>query len=316
VCTEKSGSSRRSTRHIGGRLSLRLDALVYWLDLGGSPFFAPNGSGRVGCRRENRGQSHVLSHHMDDETYIIKPKDPSAIVRLQDPTVVEQLLENPPAVLAELLAGWFSVGNGFMAAAGCRIAQAAFKGRVFEQFAREFNHLRQKGKIPDDFMKKKNGEKSWVELLTILDEEIPDEDRLEALNAMFYSVNKIGVTDGERIANYQLFQIAKRLTASQLLLLKVAHERATELEFKELSNMGARGWLEMASRRLGHEITGLVEQDERVLMQNGLLTGRSWADESGINDGKGRLTSLAFKFCENLKTYRTVLADTGEESGS
>jgi hypothetical protein len=250
---------------------------------------------------------------MDDESYIIKPKDPSAIVRLQDPTVIEQLLENPPAVLAELLAGWFSVGNGFMAAAGCRIAQAAFKGRVFEQFGREFKQLRDKGKIPDDFMKKKNGEKSRVELLTILDEEIPDEDRLEALSAMFYSVNKIGAADGEKIANYQLFQIAKSMTSSQLLLVKVAHERATEEGFKP-ANLGANVWLEMAAQRLGHGIIGLVEQDERVLIQNGLLTGRSYSDGSGINDGNGRLTAL-FKFCENLKTYRTDLAQTMEQGG-
>lgn len=254
-----------------------------------------------------KGQKENGSNDMDDGTHIIKPKDPSAIFRLQDPTVIEQLLENPPAVLAEVLAGWFAVGNGFMVAAGCRIAQAAFKARVFQQFATEFNDLRKKGKISDDFMKRKNGEKSWVELLTILDEEIPDEDRLEALNAMFYSVNKIGVTDGERIANYQLFQIAKRLTSGQLLLLRVAHERATEKDFKPVANLSTIGWLEMASQRLGHKITGLVEQDERVLMQNGLLTGRTWSDESGINDGYGRLTPLAFEFCKNLKTYRTDL---------
>jgi DNA-binding transcriptional regulator of glucitol operon len=242
-----------------------------------------------------------------DETRILKPKDPSTIVKLQDPTVIEQLLENPPAVLAELLAGWFSVGNGFMAAAGCRIAQAAFKGRVFEQFGREFKQLRDKGKIPDDFMKGKYGEKSWVELITTLDEEIPDEDRLKALSAMFYSVNKLNLTDGEKIANYQLFQIAKRLTSGQLLLLKVAHERTTEKGFTPDSPSSANVWLETLARRLGHQIMGLVEQDERVLMQNGLLTGRQWSDESGINDNNGRLTSLAFKFCENLKTYRTDL---------
>jgi hypothetical protein len=65
---------------------------------------------------------------VDDETYIISPKDPASIVKLQDPVVIEQLLENPPAILAEILAGWFSTGNGFLAPAGCRIAQAAFKG--------------------------------------------------------------------------------------------------------------------------------------------------------------------------------------------
>jgi hypothetical protein len=171
----------------------------------------------------------------------------------------------------------------------------------------EFSYLRQRGKIPDNFKEKKYGHKSWIELLTTLDEDTPDEDRLEALKAMFYSVNKINVTDGERIANYQLFQIAKRLTSSQLLLLKVAHERAMEKEFKPQDNLGAKDWLQIASVRLGHTITGLIEQDERVLMQNGLLTGRSWSDESGINDENGRLTPLAFKFCENLRTYNSDL---------
>jgi hypothetical protein len=124
---------------------------------------------------------------------------------------------------------------------------------------------------------------------------------------MFYSVNKINVTDGEKIANYQLFQIAKKLTSGQLLLLKVAHERATEDGFRQLPNVSANGWLEAISRRLGHQIRGLVEQDERVLIHNGLLTGRYLPDESGVNDASGRLTSVAFKFCENLKTYRTDL---------
>jgi hypothetical protein len=243
-----------------------------------------------------------------DEGYILKPTDPSAIVRLQDPTVIQQLLERSLAVIAESLAAYFSVGNGFWAAAGTRLAQAALKGRVFQQFEREFRYLSDQGKIPDDFAEKKYGYKSWVELLTTLDEEIPDEDRLEALGAMFYSVNKIGVTDGEKIANYQLFQIAKRLTSSQLLLLKVAHERATDSGFAPDSRSSANVGLEMASQRLGHTILGLVEQDERVLMQNGLLTGRTFSGDS-INDTNGRLTPLAFKFCENLKTYRTDLAD-------
>lgn len=249
---------------------------------------------------------------MDEGSYIIKPKDPSAIVRLQDPTVIEEILENPLPVLAEIVTGYIETGNGFWAGFGARLAQAALKGRVFEQFGSEFKQLRDKGKIPDDFAEKKYGYKSWVELLTVLDEEVPDDDRLEALNAMFYSVNKIGVTDGEKIANYQLFQIAKRLTSGQLLLLKAAHGRATEKDFKPDSNIGAKRWLEMAARRLGHQIAGLVEQDERVLIQNGLLTGRFLPDESAVNDGNGRLTPLAFKFCENLKTYRTDLDAAGE----
>jgi hypothetical protein len=94
---------------------------------------------------------------MDDGSYIIKPKDPSAIVRLQDPTVIEQILESPLPVLAEIITGYIQTGNGFWAGFGARLAQAALKGRVFEQFGREFKQLRDKGKIPDDFADKGYG---------------------------------------------------------------------------------------------------------------------------------------------------------------
>ena len=96
-----------------------------------------------------------------DESFIIQPKDgPSAIVRLQDPTVIEQILESPPAVFAELVTAYVATGNGFWAGLGCRLVQAAFKGRVFQQFAQEFKHLRETGAIPDDFAEKKYGAKT------------------------------------------------------------------------------------------------------------------------------------------------------------
>jgi hypothetical protein len=240
----------------------------------------------------------------NDESYILKRRDLAEIIRLEDAGALEEFLDQPLTAIAEattaLLPGMFAPAVG-------RIVQGALRAKIFEQVGREVRQLREKGRIPDDFAAKKYGFKSWVELLTIIDEDMPDEDRLEALKAMFYSVNKVNITDGERIASYQLFQVAKKLTSSQLLLLKVAHDRATESGFAPQAQMSASGWLHAVSQRLGHQIMGLVEQDERVLMQYGMLTGRSWSDESGINDGDGRLTLLAFKFCENLQTYKTEL---------
>jgi hypothetical protein len=127
------------------------------------------------------------------------------------------------------------------------------------------------------------------------------------MKAMFLAANRINATDGESIAAYQLFQIAKRLASGQLLLLTTAHARALQSGFAPGSRGSASIWLDTAARQLGHGISGLVEQDERVLIQNGLLTGRTWTDESGINDTNGRLTPLAFKFCENLQTYNTEM---------
>ena len=84
--------------------------------------------------------------------------------------------------------------------------QGALKAKLFEQLSREIKDLRDKGKIPDDFAEERNGFQSWVELMTIIDEESPDPERLAALKAMFYAVNKVNAEDSERILAYQLFQ--------------------------------------------------------------------------------------------------------------
>jgi hypothetical protein len=242
-----------------------------------------------------------------DETLILSPKDPSLIVKLQDPTTIEQLLENPPAALAEMLAGWFASGNGFIAAAGCRIVQAVFKGEVFKQFATELNYLRSKGKIPDNFKEKKYGQKSWVELLTILDEEVPDEDRLEALKAMFYSINKINASDGERIVAYQLFSIARQLSSGQLLYLKASYELLKAKDFRSAGTLDSRQWLAKVGKNIGHQVLGLLDRDDRALVKHGLLTARLHPDGSGIGENNAHMTDLGIKFCENIETYHTDL---------
>ncbi len=139
----------------------------------------------------------------DDESYIIKPKDPQAIVKLQDPSVIERLLDEPAAVLAGVVSEYIKSRNGYFATVGTRLVQA----RLFQQLGREIDDLRAKGKLPKDFSENPNGYKSWVELLTILDEESPDAERLEALKAMFYGVNQVAITDQERILQYQLSMV-------------------------------------------------------------------------------------------------------------
>lgn len=250
----------------------------------------------------------------DDGSYITKPTDPTAIVKLQDPTVIEQLLKEPLTVIAEVTAGLIASGNGFYAGAGVRLAQAALKARVFQQFAKEFKDLRDKGRIPDDFTEKKNGYSSWVELLTILDEEPTDEDRLEALKAMFFAVNKVDVDDGQRIVNYQLFQIAKRLTSGELLLLK-AVKKASE---NGVFNPGdSRAALELWAGKItgqmgGYSLIALVLTNAEGLEREGLLNvkeaeqGRPTIGGAGnyiVNTNNARLTDLGKRFCENIRDY-------------
>jgi hypothetical protein len=243
----------------------------------------------------------------DGQSIVVVPKDSADVARLELATELERVLQQGVTPIVETITGLFASGKWGAAAVGGHIVQGALKYKLFQQVAKEIEDLRAKGKIAPDFAEKKYAFNSWVELFTIIDNETPDEDRLDALKAMFYSVNKIDVTDGERIANYQLFQIAKRLTSGQLLLLKAAYERASDKGFQPVN--ATNHWMEQLSNRLGHDVIGLVEQDERVLMSSGLLTGRQWPDESGVRDVDGRLPTLARRFRRNIETYHMDLSE-------
>jgi hypothetical protein len=147
-----------------------------------------------------------------DSNFIVRKRDYADICQLQKATVAEQFLEEPITVIAESVSGWLKLGTKETMLAVPRVALAALKGNAFEQFGREFDNLRKSGRIPDDYAEKKYGYSSLAELLAEIDSNPSDEDRLEALKAMFYSVNRVDAKDGERVAAYQLFQLAKKLT--------------------------------------------------------------------------------------------------------
>jgi hypothetical protein len=224
-------------------------------------------------------------------SFIVRKRDYADICQLQKATVAEQFLEEPITVIAESISGWLKLGTKETMLAVPRVALAALKGSAFEQFGREFDNLRKSGRIPDNHAEKKYGYSSLAELLAEIDSNPNDEDRLETLKAMFYSVNKVSATDGERVAAYQLFQLAKKLTGGQLLLLRAAELRFRSPDFKPISS--TRDWLGGVANLLGHGIIALVEQDEKVLMENNLLSGRQFSDGSGVSDSNGRLTDFS-----------------------
>ena len=237
----------------------------------------------------------------EDPTYIVRRRDYADICKLEKATVAEQFLEEPLTVIAECVSGWLHRGTKESVLAVPRVAVAALKGKAFEQFGREFEKWRESGRVPDNYAEKKYGYSSLAELLAEIDSNPTDEDRLEALKAMFLATNKSNATDGERAANYQLFQIAKRLTSGQLLLLHAAHRRALA---GAPPVTATNNWLAALAKEMGHDVVGLVDQDEKILVANGLLTERVWADGSGVRDDKSRLTDLAFRFCANIESYR------------
>jgi hypothetical protein len=240
----------------------------------------------------------------EKETFVVKKRDVADIIQLRDPDALEIFLSDPIPVISRAIIEFMSHGPVALIGPGVRIVQGALRGELFQQAAKEVKDLQEKGKIDKNFEQRKYGFQSWVELLTVIDEDTPDEDRLDAMKAMFYSANRVNATDGDQILGYQLFQIAKRLSSNELLVLKSAYELSRRRPMP--SSAGFIDWARGVSGHLGHNVVSLIEHADRALVDNQLLSERTLPDRSGIlYPDKWRLTDLGIKFCENIERYQT-----------
>lgn len=228
-------------------------------------------------------------------SFITQPRDYTDIIHLQPSTVIEEFLDKPLSLM-ELVTGALGLKLQDGIVAGGRLIQALFRGQVYEQLHDELRALREAGKISDESLKNKYGRKSWVDLMSIIDEDSPDEDRLDALKAAFYGLNKVGLDEKERVMAYQLWQAAKKLESGDVLLLKTFYERNDNFGeithgqwLEQLASISALGDVELIQLHM----TRLVEF--RLLVQT----------PSGMNRNKAQLSSLGRRLYANLQTYKT-----------
>jgi hypothetical protein len=262
-----------------------------------------------------------MSKEKEGESIVLKPREPfSDMILSQNKDELARFMDQPLTAIAETITGALAAGPQAWTVMTGHIVQGMLKGKLFEHVGGEIKELRDKGKIAEDFAEQKYGFKSWVELLKTIDDEAPDEDKLGALKAMFYAVNKLGIEDSERILNYQLFQIAKELTSGQLLLLKVVFEAYNTRLYAQSEKVLLSGWAQGMADRLGHKVSSLVVRDQVALVNQGLLSARIdispgayQPEQHWVDKQNARITDLGIKFCENLKTYELVKVEMDSE---
>ena len=81
---------------------------------------------------------------------------------------------------------------------GAGLCKELSNSSFFSRCPKKSKSCVRKEKSPTSLPRRSDAFNSWVELFTVIDNETPDEDRLEALKAMFYSVNKINATEGRK----------------------------------------------------------------------------------------------------------------------
>lgn len=242
------------------------------------------------------------------ESIVQVPRNYPDVAGVRLETEFEKFLENPTTQSMEVITGLIALGTRQGLVAVGRIAQAVFKGKMYEQMAEEWRQLRKAGKMPENIGREKRGLYTWAELMKIIDDDCPDEDRLEALKAAFYGVNRVKEGDSEKILEYQLWQITKELTSGDVLLLKAIHERVNTPQGNK-----ANEWEKNIADQTGFGLVELVQRHEKHLVDLLLLTKRGGYDNNAISVTNNRLTYLGVQLCKNIEQYRLDLNSSFSE---
>jgi len=127
------------------------------------------------------------------------------------------------------------------------------------------------------------------------------------VKALFYSIIDKKAPVGSDILRYQLFRICKKLSSSQLLTIRACYE----LRKRMFSTETAESWLSEVAKEVGHNSKGLIENDETILEQEKLISGRTYSDKSGVRGQNARLTDLGIALVESILNYENF-ADNKE----
>lgn len=243
-----------------------------------------------------------------ETSYVLVARDYADIAHLENPSVIERVLSRSRSEKVAYVSALITSGVSRLALAGPKVAMAAMAVEALTDFGREVSAWINSGKIPEDFSARPSGYQSWVELLQEIDSNPVDADRLRAMKAMFLAANRINATDGESILAYQLFQIAKSLSSSQLLLLRSVYQGYLEYARgpRTGGSISTLQWRELVAHRLGHKLTALIERDESRLVEHGLIAPWIRPDELQVPLMDGRMTDAGIRFCQNLETYQST----------
>lgn len=244
-------------------------------------------------------------------SYVLAARDYADIAHLENPSVIERVLSRSRSELTAYIGDLLQSGVPRYVLAGPKVAFTAMAVEALSDLWREVSAWRKAGTFPEDFAGRESGRQTLVELLVEIDSNPIDAERLKAMKAMFLAANKIDATDErESILAYQLFQIAKTLKSGQLLLLAACYAAFRSGNFQRNETMPAATWTSKMANNVGHGLTALVEQDEKVLIGSGLLNARRNM-ELQVSEHNARLTDLGIKFCQNLDEYHVAVDSMG-----
>lgn len=186
--------------------------------------------------------------------------------------------------------------------------------RMISRFLNEYQDRKNKNEVKSDSFLTDRPISSFIDLIKFVGQEIPDEERMKAIKSIFfYGVNK-NATEQDEILAFEFLQTAKKLSGTEILILKANFElvlgKIADAVSKENLGDAQRNrsvWKRVVAKQMGYgELHAMVTKYERNLESLGLISPRS--DDTRFSDTfeptqKYRLTEMGYKFCEFMTKY-------------
>jgi hypothetical protein len=175
-------------------------------------------------------------------------------------------------------------------------------------FLKEWEKYREKGRIPDDYIKTEQHKECLLEILDYLDKALPDEITFSVLKKIFIVASTEKVTTRESLLPQHYIRIVRKLSPGAILILNTTYLIAKKgLTKEQMINRSASLWLNKIAEESGLLYPELVETYEDELIKYNLITDRQHSSRSDIIYGNhNRLTGLGLNLCTYIENYEDL----------
>jgi len=182
--------------------------------------------------------------------------------------------------------------------------QGLIKFEFFEEFLKEWNKMRDKGKIKVDYQQSEQFKELFSELLDLLERENSNKEKLKLLKKIFIVAGMEKETDRESVLPLEYLKLGSKLSSGEILILISSYKIAKEDKYQKTPFAGADEWLKAIASDSKLKLKSLVESHEATLIEKQLLTKRENADNSGVRlQPHYRLTDFGYEFCKYVNQY-------------
>ena len=183
------------------------------------------------------------------------------------------------------------------------IFQRFRSGKFLQILKNEWDLLREKGRIKDDYMDTEQHQECLQEMLDFLDKDSPDENRFTFLKKIFLAAATELNYDRTSVLPQQYMKICKTLSSGEVLVLKSVFAIAKAGGW-DPNDTNANNWLHQIAEKSTLKYPELIEVHERNLIDKNLITPRFNSDSSGVHlSNNFRLSNLGYNICLFIESY-------------